>query len=534
MPELVRSDIDVTDPSAVRAVLATGDIVDIVEMVDLMWYRLPGDYSVELLAALRRFSEDELLSRPRLAVAGMYAHQICFGESDATMQALLEKLVVLGSQYRAVLATTEDLYEVIASGAAAIIIPRLRGRLSESKEVGDFVASRIERMSSSGALGWGNESSRYRPGSVDVQRGLTATLMGDFRTAVRLYTRAYAQAGPPPFEHFAGANAASNLAMLAAIQGQHRLAAEWIKKSTSTADVPQPIEYLIGVGRLIATAMVAIDLLDQAAATKALQLVGAASTGIELWPFVASTHAAFHLAFGTPHRGLVLLEEAAFAHGHDLWSSTIADGILRRAHLDLLIAVGEGHRVVSALKDVPVPLRLRVPLATAYLSAGRYSRALRIAADGLRRMTLSGRDAADLRVISAVAQVALGRTDAARSSYQMLVESGVFDHRVDLIARLPQQDGERLIEALGIQSSSHVRLRFASAPVTLVELTGKESEVLSALARGHTPMQIAANTNTSLNTVRTHVKGIYRKLGASSRAEALAIAASQELITSCV
>jgi DNA-binding NarL/FixJ family response regulator len=50
-------------------------------------------------------------------------------------------------------------------------------------------------------------------------------------------------------------------------------------------------------------------------------------------------------------------------------------------------------------------------------------------------------------------------------------------------------------------------------------LTRREAEVLPLLAQGQTNRQIALALGVGLETVRTHARNIYRKLGVSSRAE---------------
>jgi LuxR family maltose regulon positive regulatory protein len=52
-------------------------------------------------------------------------------------------------------------------------------------------------------------------------------------------------------------------------------------------------------------------------------------------------------------------------------------------------------------------------------------------------------------------------------------------------------------------------------------LTERELEVLQLLEKGMSRREIAHMLYLSLNTVRSHTKSIYRKLGAMSRAEAI-------------
>jgi len=59
------------------------------------------------------------------------------------------------------------------------------------------------------------------------------------------------------------------------------------------------------------------------------------------------------------------------------------------------------------------------------------------------------------------------------------------------------------------------------------ELTARESEVLELLQDGHTNSEIAETLSIGVETVRTHARSIYRKLGVPSRRE-LARRAQQE------
>ncbi len=61
-------------------------------------------------------------------------------------------------------------------------------------------------------------------------------------------------------------------------------------------------------------------------------------------------------------------------------------------------------------------------------------------------------------------------------------------------------------------------------------LTEREIEVLHCLARGMTTAQIALQLVISVNTAKTHVRKILRKLRAANRAEAVRIAISQGLL----
>jgi DNA-binding CsgD family transcriptional regulator len=54
-------------------------------------------------------------------------------------------------------------------------------------------------------------------------------------------------------------------------------------------------------------------------------------------------------------------------------------------------------------------------------------------------------------------------------------------------------------------------------------LTEREREVVRGLRLGYTNGEIAASLGTSVNTVRNQMRSVFRKLGATTRAEAVAL-----------
>lgn len=70
-----------------------------------------------------------------------------------------------------------------------------------------------------------------------------------------------------------------------------------------------------------------------------------------------------------------------------------------------------------------------------------------------------------------------------------------------------------------------LELRAPAAPLTAVEL-----QVLRGMAQGLTNQAIADEQRRTINTVRTHVSAILRKLGCESRGEAVAAARRQDLV----
>jgi DNA-binding NarL/FixJ family response regulator len=70
-----------------------------------------------------------------------------------------------------------------------------------------------------------------------------------------------------------------------------------------------------------------------------------------------------------------------------------------------------------------------------------------------------------------------------------------------------------------------VTLATSTGPDELSELTAREREVLTLIARGKTNREIAAELVISEATARNHISHIFEKLGLSRRSEAAALAA---------
>jgi DNA-binding NarL/FixJ family response regulator len=69
-----------------------------------------------------------------------------------------------------------------------------------------------------------------------------------------------------------------------------------------------------------------------------------------------------------------------------------------------------------------------------------------------------------------------------------------------------------------------------AAPAAKRRVTDRELEILQLLADGHENNEIARRLYISLETVKTHVRRLLKKLGARSRTHAVAIALRQKLV----
>lgn len=90
-----------------------------------------------------------------------------------------------------------------------------------------------------------------------------------------------------------------------------------------------------------------------------------------------------------------------------------------------------------------------------------------------------------------------------------------------------EQQIKRLTDDYALLETSHSKLDAAQSSIEVMcarcarqySLTRKEEEILAHIAHGSTYPKIAAALFVSPNTVKTHARNIYRKLGVSSRQE---------------
>ena len=103
---------------------------------------------------------------------------------------------------------------------------------------------------------------------------------------------------------------------------------------------------------------------------------------------------------------------------------------------------------------------------------------------------------------------------------------------VDMVVRL--RVGETVIDARLATDAALLAAReidLGTWPGAHLGLTRREAEVLVVLGEGTNPGDAARLLGVSSETIRTHTRNIYRKLGVSDRAAAVAVAWREGLVT---
>jgi LuxR family transcriptional regulator, maltose regulon positive regulatory protein len=155
--------------------------------------------------------------------------------------------------------------------------------------------------------------------------------------------------------------------------------------------------------------------------------------------------------------------------------------------------------------------------------------------------TLYGRDRAYAERYLVLANLVLGRNAIAQRALRAAMpadELEPFDGALTALLNRTPEAFDAAIRKMRLAGASGVaRMIEAIARPLLTEvekspvpLTTAELQILAAMARGWSNQAIADEQRRTINTVRTHVSSILRKLGCESRGEAVAIARRRELV----
>jgi PAS domain S-box-containing protein len=125
-----------------------------------------------------------------------------------------------------------------------------------------------------------------------------------------------------------------------------------------------------------------------------------------------------------------------------------------------------------------------------------------------------------LRARELFSQKVIGATPATDSPGVLISTAG---ERVPVeLSSVPLMNGERVVGVFGLIEKRPGESSVAPPP----HLTPRQVEVLRLLEQGHSTKQIGAELHLTTETVRTHIRRLFRALGVNSRLEAVAAARS--------
>lgn len=272
----------------------------------------------------------------------------------------------------------------------------------------------------------------------------------------------------------------------------------------------------------VAAALLAIDRLECDVALDILVDIEACTTPDELWAFVLYAQGSFALLTRTPMEGLRRIKAEIRKHPelHAGYNAVLVNAI----RADLELALGDFDRAQNLIADsthlFTAPVHARMRLLTGD-PAGAEALVHHYGTDP----NCTPRQALELAVLGAAAAYALGRDTEARP-------------HLDRAIALSQQTGllrpftmvsplaARHLGSLGVPlptAAEPTALDTATYPKSkpMVRLTPRERAVLDGLIAGRSARTIAKVEFVSVNTVKTQLRSLYRKLGVNSGKDAV-------------
>jgi LuxR family transcriptional regulator, maltose regulon positive regulatory protein len=184
------------------------------------------------------------------------------------------------------------------------------------------------------------------------------------------------------------------------------------------------------------------------------------------------------------------------------------------------------------------PAEAQLRRARSSLSAGAFGPAV-TEAKSIAHVDSSGhpRTLIEGFTVAAIAESALANHDESVACLARALDAALIDEMwAPLLAHGPSLFGlvERVAGGSGASASAAVRLldqlRPLQLPAYVQALTPQEESVLKFLPTLMSNAEIAEAMHLSVNTVKTHLKSLYRKLGAERRRDAVVSARQLELL----
>lgn len=325
------------------------------------------------------------------------------------------------------------------------------------------------------------------------------------------------------------------LAAGAATVGHMPTALEWLERARKLEWPPDEKDDYLGCPYHLAEAIAALERFDLAAAAEHVRAVERALPAVEYWSWFTPIQAYLDAAGGRPHAALVrmraLLDDVnrppltpQLRAVHD-----VVTGLLHVSAGELVLAErAVGTHPKAALGGLVVR-------ALSALASDAADQAFAITR-ALQSQPRNARFTAVALLLHAAAAVRLGERAVARISVERAAALMDLNGIRTPLTFLPPGD-LRAVAELGVLPPDWLtgvpHLFPDAAP--RYELTPRELRLLKRLATTDgTLIELAADLHVSVNTLRAQRASLYRKLGVSSRSEAVCVAESAGLLTDVV
>ncbi|WP_277371122.1 LuxR C-terminal-related transcriptional regulator [Rhodococcus rhodochrous] len=518
--ELARAHRDAGKPAeaSIYAVEA-GDWETAVAIVEESWARMVDSSFDVLVKVLRQIPDRELDDHPSVQAGRALFTQMLDEHSilHASLPTDPDELAELGK--------TRGAAQAVYVATVQTLTLRVSGEFGEAARLTLLLRPLVHSILEHRPDDLGPQLPLLR-----VQWAITLQLAGYLTESTTVFRRAYRGAYAASIA-FVIQNAAGSSALNWAVTGDNPRAREWLRTESNAEPTEGRWGEMVKVGGRVASTLVHLDSLELDRAAGYLDELGVPRVSEELWGFVAYGRAYYNLTTGNAYDGLTELHRLIASH-HDLFDrGAFSRILLGAAEIDLQLALGNGNLARALTEESPqnhpmlVVTNARVELFTGHPD---------VALKKLKRVpwTECGFPRAHLEalLVEASAHLDLDEKDAAVRSWQRACTLAEALGNRRAFTTLAQGVARRLAELGGPTVPGEPIGSVFTEPVTHVELSRRETDVLELLALGSTHADIAKKLFVSHNTIKTQLRSIYRKLGVHTRVEAIGRARDLRLL----
>jgi LuxR family maltose regulon positive regulatory protein len=283
--------------------------------------------------------------------------------------------------------------------------------------------------------------------------------------------------------------------------------------------------------------MRSIDDLVEAGARNALDELATMAPDRDLWAYPVWLRSRYDLLWGSPDDALRALRASRAAGVSAFGPQGVQSPLLTAAEADILMSWAHGSRADSVLVDRrryhPLTALARARLA---LQSGELRQASLTARRVAAEQGSWNRTRLEAQLVWAASETLAGGADARRlwsgslqTMYRLGMAAGPFAFLGSDTMRTAIELVPDLARVEELRTAAGIREVFA-AQLSVVRLTERELELIALMHSGLTLEQAAKNMFVTLNTIKSQVRTLYRKLGVSSRAEAVVVALEHGLV----
>lgn len=399
-----------------------------------------------------------------------------------------------------------------------LVTRRRVGRFEEAMEIVRAAAPLAEAS----VYPWYGDRGRILP-YWHLQAGITAQVAGDLTAARTSFLTAWTHRARDPYG-FVARGTAGKLALVEALRGAYSTSVGWLDEAARAGRRPDLwVDGFVESNLAAVRALHAVDGLDPEAELLVRAMPHPTQRG-EQWVVLLWIHVRHALTRGDTAYARHTLEDTVAAQRRALTRAGLAAAVVPLLWADVHLATGQANRALADLGGVPdLAGTGRVLRARTLLLTGEPGAALAAAETVVQDGTASRRSVTEALLVVAAARHAAGDRPGAVEAARRGVARAAQQNAPRALATVPRTtlddlaaDVPGLAELLDVVDRRGISDIYPKS-VELVSVTRRERELLDDLASGLSLPEIAKANFVSVNTTKTHLASLRRKLDARSR-----------------